>query len=134
MARRSSAIVRYKRVASARRTALGEALLRAAVFLLTTHKANVSVPNPYPHTAPSRPGQYPRLRTGFGRAGYSFTPATAREVAAQLTPRCVVGVSQQAAYMEWLVDRGRKGIKATMDENKSRVRAIIDAEMKKPIQ
>lgn len=124
-------MIRYKRIAQKRRLLLADGLIRGALHVLTTHKNNLNVSNPYPYLTPSRPGEYPRKRTGFGQAGYALSTTNRNEIAAMLTPRVLVGVSDAASYMEtFLIDRGRKGIKDTMDAERSKVRQIIERAVK----
>lgn len=131
MARRSPAMVRYKRIAANRRLQLADGLIRAALLLLQKHQANLNRSNPYPYLTPSRPGEYPRKRTGFGSAGYSLSSTNRAEIAALLTPRVSVGVSDAAKYMEtFLIDMGRKGINDTKEEVRAEMRRIIEGAVK----
>ena len=58
-------------------------LLRAAVFLQTTHKRLLNVSNPRPYGTPSAAGEYPRKRTGQGQASVVYYPRTQAQAAAE---------------------------------------------------
>ena len=47
-------------------------LLRAALFFQAQHQQRLGVSNPRPHKTPSRPGEYPRKRTGAGQASVVY--------------------------------------------------------------
>jgi hypothetical protein len=98
-------------------------LLRTTVFLHTQYRLAVSEPNsgvrvpitrPRPggnttsrtiYPTPSKPGEYPRLRTGFGRSGIVWNDKSKPG-----KPVTRVGVVKNAIYMFHL-DRGTRRIK-----------------------
>lgn len=104
--------------------ACAEGLLRAAVFFQTTHKAKLSVSNPRPHKTPSKPGEYPRLRTGFGRNAVMYEPTTKGEIKQTLTVK--IGYLANAWYMALLeVKRRRKGLKDTLELIRQQLQALM---------
>lgn len=96
-------------------------LLKAALTLQTDHRVDLSMGNPSPHTSPAPRGQFPRLRTGGGRANVAVSPATVAEVA----KRGAVAVGYRPGGMH-LLFLGNKGWKWVMDAYQ-RDRAKLDA-------
>jgi hypothetical protein len=117
MAFDADAIVTRLRQEAARR------LLAAAITLQSAHRADVSKGNPAPHDAPAPKGEFPRLRTGQGRAGVSVSPLSVSEVMA--------GGSVSVGYrppihLYWLVGKGWKGLIDTYQRERSRLRSILE--------
>ena len=90
-------------------------LLAAGITLANEHQRRLSVGNPAPHDNPSKPGEYPKLRTGFGRAQFTAWPMSISEVAQSLS--VTVGVKEPGWYLEHLAEnRKRKGLLDTLDQ------------------
>lgn len=77
------------------RTAAWEGIVRATEFLNAQILRELNVSNPRPYKTPSRPGEPPRKRTGFGQA--NVLREYDRE---QLRSR--TGVARNAMYMLFL--------------------------------
>lgn len=98
-------------------------LLRAAVFFQTTFKNRLNKSNPRPYLDPSKPGEYPRARTGFGRSNVMYEPTSVAEVEKKGYVR--IGFSKNAWYMAYLeVYKGRKGMLATLRDILSQLAAL----------
>lgn len=126
------ATLRSNKVASAFgdvRQALARKLVAAAVMLVSEHKKRLSVGNPAPHDSPSRPGEYPRARTGFGRAQVDFEPKAPAAVATSL--EVVVGLREPGWYLEHLAaERDRLGLTQTAADLRARLEALIAGEVR----
>jgi hypothetical protein len=98
-------------------------MLYAVNFFLLQHKRRVSVP--FNSHGPSRPGEYPHLRTGLGRDGTVADVQSVEDVlAAGLTAR--IGQLENSFYMTHLARaKGRKGILTTADDLRSEVATIL---------
>jgi|SRR5579883_840524 len=98
-------------------------LLAAAVFFENAHRQRLGVPNPPPHADSSKPGEYPRLRTGFGQKGLTHYPRTVAEVAKLGYVR--VGFVENARYMVILeVARDRLGLLRTLEDLRPQLAAL----------
>lgn len=74
---------------------------------------------------PSKPGEYPHLRTGIGQAGTAYEPTTVEGVK-MADYKIRVGVTEAARYMTILeLFRKRKGILDTFEDMKDQLRAVI---------
>jgi hypothetical protein len=90
-----------------------EALMAVAIEAQTEHMRRLNVSNPPPHLDSSKPGEYPRKRTGFLQANTLFDPLNLAEIIANQWVD--VGVGQNAMYGVWLVDIGKRlGIEDTV--------------------
>lgn len=106
------------------REAIAKGLLRGAVFLQTEHKKLLNVSNPRPYLNSSKPGEYPRARTGFGRDNTTYEPVSIDAVARSLSVR--VGYFKNAFYMLSLeLYRQRKGLVATLDKFRKSLDQIV---------
>lgn len=103
-------------------------LLAAAVLYQTEHRKRLNVSNPAPYlpATTSRPGEYPRARTGFGRDNVAYEPATVQGVIdAGFVVR--LGYRASAWYMGYLeAERRRKGLVSTFDDLKGQIRAVLE--------
>lgn len=100
--------------------------MRAALFFQAQHQQRLSKSNPRPYLTPSAPGEYPRARTGAGRAGVMIDPPSLAAVAAE--GRVRVGYVVNVSYMLTLeVARKRLGLLKTLQELKGQLKAIIEA-------
>ena len=94
---------------------LADRLLRMAVYFQTQHKLRLNVSNPRPYLNSSKPGEYPRARTGFGRDSVMYEPTSRSEVRRDLTIR--IGYLVNAFYMPVLeLTRNRLGLRKTLDD------------------
>jgi hypothetical protein len=108
------------------RKRLGLALAAAAAELVSEHQRRIGIANPRPYLDSSRPGEYPRKRTGFGQANVFYLPKSPAEIAA--AGHVDVGYGENAFYMQALVDnQGRLGIEDTLEEMRPRLEAIVAA-------
>ena len=107
------------------RAASFDVIKRMVVFFWQQVQNALNVSNPRPHTTPSRPGEPPRKRTGFG----------ARNVVYDLDPAAQagrVGLMRNALYMGFL-EIGTRRIKprpwllATLKKIAPQLRAIAEA-------
>jgi hypothetical protein len=107
------------------RQQIGRDLVVAAVTLTNEHKRRLNISNPRPYHTPSKPGEYPRKRLGFGQAGLIFSPSSPGEVASMFFPAVVVGFTAATWYMEHLAeDKGRLGLLDTVDDMRATLEAI----------
>lgn len=98
-------------------------LLAAAITLQSAHRVDVSVGNPSPHDNPAPRGEFPRLRTGGGRANVAIAPASIGEVAA--TGAVSVGHRPGGAHLMYLAGRGWRGLLDTLQRDRPRILAIL---------
>jgi hypothetical protein len=117
MAFDTDAIVERIRTEAARR------LLAAALALQAAYRGDVSVGNPAPHDDPAPRGDYPRLRTGGGRANVAVEPASVARVAAE--GAVSVGHRKAGAHLYWLAGKGWKGILDTLRRERARIRQVL---------
>lgn len=117
MAFDTDAVVARIRQEAARR------LLAAAITLQSAYRADVSKGNPAPHDHPAPKGDYPRLRTGQGRAGVSVWPASVGEVMA--AGSVSVGF-RPPIHLYWLAGKGWKGMLDTYHREQARLKAILE--------
>jgi hypothetical protein len=106
------------------RTAAAKRLLAAAITLQSAHRADVSRGNPAPHGNPAPAGEFPRLRTGGGRAGVTVTPASVAEV--MRDGKVSVGHREAGKHLYLLAGKGWKGLRDTYTRERSRLVAIIE--------
>lgn len=103
--------------------ASAEGLLRAAVFFQDVHRRRLNVSNPRPYKAPSKEGEYPRARSGFGRDNCVFEPSSVSEVEKKQYVR--IGFTKNAFYMLLLELRHRrKGLLDTLRDILSQLAAL----------
>lgn len=118
MALDTDAIVARVRREAARR------LLAAALTLQALHRGDLSTGNPAPHDSPAPKGEFPRLRTGGGRANVTVAPASLAEIA---TAEAVsVGHRPGGVHLYFLGQKGWKGIADTYARERDKVRATLD--------
>ncbi len=99
-------------------------LLAAAITLQGAHRADVSTGNPAPHDDPAPKGDFPRLRTGGGRAGVVVTPTSVGEVIA--TGAVSVGHREGGKHLYFLAGKGWKGLQDTYARERAKLKAIIE--------
>lgn len=104
--------------------AIGEGLLRGAVYFQTQHKLRLNKSNPRPYAHSSQPGEYPRARSGFGRDNVWYEPTSVAEAGRAGFVR--IGYRVNAFYMAILeVYRGRLGLVKTLESIKVQLARII---------
>ena len=104
---------------------IGKGLARCAEYFETQHKLRLNKSNPAPYLDSSKPGEYPRARTGFGRRNHTYDPASPDEMAAEGAVR--LGYLQNAWYMAFLeVYRGRLGLVHTMNTIKAQMARLLN--------
>ena len=104
--------------------AVAQGLLRGAVFFQTTLRQRLNVSNPRPYLASSKPGEYPRARTGFGRNSVLYEPTTIEGIKAEQAVR--IGWLANAWYMAFLErGRGRLGLERTLKDLQQQLASAI---------
>lgn len=102
---------------------IAQRLLLAAVTASIEHQRRLNRSNPRPYVDPSKPGEYPRKRTGYLQASTTYYPQSPRDVL--LAGFVDVGYSESGFYGEALVNRGRKGIEDTIDDMRTQLEGIV---------
>lgn len=118
MALDADAMVQRIRQEAARR------LLAAALALQSAHREDVSTGNPAPHDHPAPKGDFPRLRTGGGRAAVVVAPTSIGEVVT--SGQVSVGHREGGQHLFWLAGHGWKGLADTYARERARLRAIVE--------
>jgi len=105
-----------------------ERLQRCEAMYATWLQEKIGVSNPKPHNSPSRPGEFPKKRTGFGQAGVAFEPSSKEAIiAAGLFVK--LGYIENAFYMELLVQKYKRlGIDELMKQKANDFAAILAGE------
>ena len=107
---------------------MAKRLLRAATFFQVQHMNRVSRPNVKigrKWVDNSKPGEYPRLRTGHGRAGVVMDASSIDDVVAN-GMRIRIGQSQASWYMPFLeLERDRLGYIKSAEELIAMVMALV---------
>ena len=98
-------------------------LLAAAITLQSAYRADVSVGNPAPHDNPAPLGDYPRLRTGGGRANVAVVPASISEV--MTAGQVVVGHREAGKHLYFLANKGWKGLLDTLARERANIQRIL---------
>lgn len=99
-------------------------LVRAALFFQQQHQQRVGVSNPRPHKTPSRPGEYPRKRTGVGQAAVVYGPESPADIAAFMKVRLgLVPSGKHLAILEF--GRQRLGFLKTAADLESQIKTIL---------
>lgn len=90
-------------------------LISAAEYFAKVHSQRLSVPNPAPHVNSSRPGEYPRSRTGKLARSVTYWPSRVQEVAKKL--EISLGYLPEAFYGGILEKKMRRlGLQRTMTD------------------
>jgi hypothetical protein len=104
-------------------------LLAAGVLFFNTHTLRVSRPNPPPHADSSKPGEYPRLRTGLGQRALRMVPTTVAEVAR--SGKVTLGYAKGDHHLLILeLARDRLGLARTLEDLRPQLAALAVAEFK----
>ncbi len=117
MAFDTDAMVNRVRAECARR------LIAAALALQSEYRNDLSTGNPAPHENPAPKGEFPRLRTGGGRANVAIVPASVAEV--QQTEQVSVGFRPGGMHLLYLKGKGWKGLADTYGRVRDRLRALV---------
>jgi hypothetical protein len=104
----------------------GQRLARAAVSLAVAHQLKLSVGNPAPHKHSAKRGEYPKLRTGFGRANVTYDPQSPAEMAER--GYVDVGIGLPAFYLEVLASKGWLGMLKTFEDTKEETLKILNGQ------
>lgn len=115
---------RIRAAYAALRLRTGETLLAVATAVAREHRSRLGVQNPPPdYLESSRPGEYPRRRTGRGQRSVTVEPAIAEEAGER--GYVDVGHEQDAWYMQWLADRAqRRGLADTLADMRGELERI----------
>lgn len=95
-------------------------IARITVYFWNQVQLALNISNPRPYVTPSKPGEPPRKRTGYGAGNvlYEFSKDG-------LTSR--VGVTRNAKYLAILeLFRNRPWLKATLDKTRAQLKAIAE--------
>ena len=104
-------------------------ILRAAEFFVEEFKKRVSIPNPFPYLHSSKPGEYPKLRTGAGRAQLRLYPSTVAAVEGTGFLRVYYVGDQHLLTLEQRWDR--LGLEIALDDLRPQIAQIIFEESRK---
>lgn len=111
----------FKRAMANERRAAARRLLAVAEAFAAEHRQRIGVQNPFPYHDSSRPGEYPRRRTG--QAGVAIEPDAEAAVMRQLYVD--VGYAEEVYYMQMLADRAQRlGLEDTLEAVRPRLEAI----------
>lgn len=100
-------------------------LQRAAVFFVQQHQTKLSVSNPSPYKTPSKPGEYPRKRTGAGIGGVVFSPVDPRGII-EGGFKVRIGQMQNSWYMLHLENNmDRLGFQETLGRLRGHLNTIL---------
>lgn len=101
-------------------------LQRAAVFYMTQHQMKLSVSNPLPYLTPSKPGEYPRKRTGAGIGSVLFAPVDAQGII-DGGFKVRIGIARNAWYMLHLENNmDRLGFQDTLRLLRREINTILE--------
>ena len=99
----------------------GSLLIAAAITMQTAYKRHVSASFP----PASKPGEYPRWRTGTGREATGYDPEAPDEAGRARAVRVGWGKSgDHMGILEYF--RGRKGLRDVGQELRGQLQAILD--------
>jgi len=98
---------------------------RAAVFFKDVHQGKLAVSNPRPHTTPSKPGEYPRKRTGALQKHVAIEFLDTNSIIANgLKTR--IGIPANVVYGMFLeLNMDRLGFAETAELTEPLIRAIL---------
>ena len=106
------------------RDQLARRMTAAVLYFVAQHQQKLNVSNPIPHLNPSKPGEYPKKRTGFLQSSVAFSPGTLPEISRDLS--ISIGYDANAFYGPVLeVMRNRLGLVATLHAVLPQMTAII---------
>jgi hypothetical protein len=97
-------------------------LLAAALAFQAEARADLSRGNPAPHDRPAPKGDFPRLRTGQGRAAVALETTDRARVARELRVR--VGLRESGKHLFFLRQKGWLGLPHTLARCRGRLAAL----------
>lgn len=104
-------------------------MLVAAVFFTSQHQQKLGKSNPSPHTKPSKPGEYPRKRTGFLQKSVGWSPGNV--LAVKTSKKILIGYDANAFYGPVLeIMRKRLGLLKTFTDLLPQLSAIVSKPVK----
>ena len=111
------------------REELARRMAAAVIFMTNYHQDKLNISNPFPHLTPSKPGEYPRKRTGFLQKSVAFTPDSIPEIAKTLRIR--IGYDANAFYGPRLeIIMKRLGLVKTLKDCAKPMAAILGMKIK----
>lgn len=111
------------------REAIARKMAAAVIFMTNYHQDKLNISNPFPHLTPSKPGEYPRKRTGFLQKSVTFSPDSIPEIAR--TMRIRVGYDANAFYGPRLeIMMKRLGLVKTLKDCAPMMAKILGMKMK----
>jgi len=100
-------------------------LQRAAVYFVKQHQAKLSVSNPLPYLTPSKPGEYPRKRTGALIGGVIFSPVTSDGII-DGNFKVRIGIMRGVWYGLYLEEKlDRLGFQDTLQTLRTQINTIL---------
>lgn len=109
------------------RAAAARGLIRASAMFQQQMRQRVSVPNPPPYLNSSKPGEYPRLRTGEGQRALMQEEKTFQEVLARMAIK--VGFDAGKAHLLILeLHHMRLGLVRTLEDLRDVLKELALAE------
>lgn len=113
------------------REELGRRMEACVGFYRAQYQLRLNKSNPIPYLNSSKPGEYPRKRTGFLQDSVAYSPTAISEITKTLDIR--VGYDANAFYGPILeVMRKRLGLVKTLEDLKNQLGAIIGMPVRKP--
>lgn len=110
--------------------AAARGLIRASHMFQQQMRQRVSIPNPPPHLNSSKPGEYPRLRTGEGQRALMQEEKTFQEVLKRLAIK--VGFDKGKAHLLALeLKAARLGLVRTLTVLRDVLKELAIAEFRK---
>lgn len=98
-------------------------LLAVALAFQSVARADLSKGNPAPHKRPAAKGEFPRLRTGQGRAAVALETTDRAKVAADRRVR--VGLREAGKHLFFLRRKGWKGLPDTLARVRGQLGAVL---------
>lgn len=98
-------------------------LLAAALAFQSAARADLSKGNPSPHDRPAPKGEFPRLRTGQGRAAVALDTTDRKRVAAERRVR--VGLRVAGQHLFYLRRKGWEGLPDTLARVRGQLAAVL---------
>lgn len=106
------------------REEMARRLVACAVFFIGQHQIRLNKSNPAPHNNPSKPGEYPKKRTGFGQKSVKMGTTDLGDITRTL--RVTVGYDALAPYMPHLeIVSARLGLVNTLGDLVPQLGAIV---------
>lgn len=119
-----------KKIKEELRLRLANGLAKAAVILVKEHQKRIGRQNPGPlFLESSKPGEYPKKRTGTLQKSVFFEPSSISGI--RQTLRVRVGYDNSAEYGYHLESSGRLGIRDTARDIADQLGQVIVSEGKK---